>query len=612
MGLIADFGIFTAVGLLMAMIVSLALVPALASFIDFARMQREREGHSLAKVLSRWSDFVIRHRRLLLGLSLGLTICFVFALTLLQREVSFAKFYPLSSLPRRSMEAANAHFDGAYPLVVSIETDRVRSPESLRVLRRLQNYMYSLPGTSQPFAITDFIQELNWQLNDRYAVPDRDAAIGNLWFFIEGRDELNQLLTDEGREAVIFAKISSPLTAFNRKLYQGIQLFLDKELRDGYVSYRRQDMRPEQQQELYAAQASSLSQEIDWLAQRYVPGRASRAAIERIMAEGSSRELPFPGVRARTRAVLWEYISAPDFEFELSLPQKESYMASLMAALEKGAGAEELKAFMPRWLPAGVYDAQVAGDLAETLRYKVDEVNQQSRVDALWLRLEQLFASSDMNFEKKARSVLYDLTAGIVVLPSGVSTLSTGKKLPITRIDQTGYPLMLSKMDHFLLRSLLQSILLCYVLTLVLMTLMRRSLTLGLISTLPVIFTSVVMFGVLALIGVPLDYATMMIGGVSIGVGIDYAIHFIHGYIGERDAGHSADEAIRRAFLDKGKAILTNAVSVMAGFAVLLLSSLVPLRNFAWAMVCSMFLAALAALTQLPAALLVFNPKKKK
>jgi predicted RND superfamily exporter protein len=330
------------------------------------------------------------------------------------------------------------------------------------------------------------------------------------------------------------------------------------------------------------------------------------------MAEGSSRELPFPDVRARTRAALWEYISAPDFEFELSLPQKESYMSSLMAALEKGAGAEELKALMPRWLPAGVYDAQVADDLAETLRYKVDEVNQQSRVDVLWLRLEQLFASNDMNFEKKARSVLYDLTAGIVVLPSGVSTFPTGKKLPITRIDQTGYPLLLSKMNHFLITSLLQSILLCYVLTLVLMTIMRRSIPLGLISTLPVIFTSVVMFGLLALIGVPLDYATMMIGGVSIGVGIDYAIHFIHGFIGEIEAGFTTDEAIRRAFLDKGKAILTNAVSVMAGFAVLLLSSLVPLRNFAWAMVCSMFLAALAALTQLPAALLVFNPKIKK
>jgi predicted RND superfamily exporter protein len=267
---------------------------------------------------------------------------------------------------------------------------------------------------------------------------------------------------------------------------------------------------------------------------------------------------------------------------------------------------------MAGWLPAGEYDASVAADLAATLGYKVDEVGQQQRVEMMWKQLQPLFRGADENFEKKAKSILYDLTAAVVVLPAGDPGLPPGKRLSVTAIDQTGYPLMMGKMDQFLLNSLVQSLLLAYVLTLILMILMRRSLSLGLISTLPIIFTSVVMFGLLALIGVPLDYATMMIGGVSIGVGIDYAIHFIHGFIMECDAGFTAEESIRRAFLDKGKAILTNALSVMAGFAVLLLSSLVPLRNFAWAMVCSMFLAALAALTLLPAAILVFNPKVKK
>jgi uncharacterized protein len=612
LGLIAEFGLFTAIGLLMAMIVALALVPALATFTHFGRMQREREKHSLVKVLSGWGEYVIRRRRLLLWACLAATVGFAFALTFLKQEVSFAKFYPPSSLPRRSLEAANAHFEGAYPLAISMTTDRVRSPENLRVLRRLQNFMYSLPGTSQPFAVTDFIQELNWQLNDRYAIPDRSNAVGNLWFFVEGRDELNQLLTADDREAVIFAKMSNPFTDFNKKLYQKTKDFLDHELQNGYVSYERRALAPEQQKELYAAQAACLSQELAWLAQRYVPGHAGRPTIKKaLVRDGSWQELPFTAIREQARAVLGEYIAAPDFEFELSPSQKERFMASLMAALENGADKEKIQELMPGWLPAAAYDAQVASNLAETVLYKVDEAGQRQRVDALWLKLAPLFTTSDPNFEKKARSILYDLVGDVAVLPNGFSSLP-GTKVPVQRLDQTGYPLMLSKMDHFLFTSLLQSILLAYLLTLVLMTLMRRSVPLGLISTLPVIFTSVVMFGLLALIGVPLDYATMMIGGVSIGVGIDYAIHFIHGYIGERDAGYPADEAIRRAFLDKGKAILTNALSVMAGFAVLLLSSLLPLRNFAWAMVCSMFLAALAALTLLPAALLYFNPKIKK
>lgn len=613
LALIADFGLFTALGLLLAMVVALALVPALASFTDFSKMQKVGAGHSYVKVLARAGDFVIRRRRLLLWLGLGVTACFAFALTLLQQEVSFAKFYPASSLPRRSLEAANAHFDGAYPVAIAIETDQVRSPENLRVLRRLQNYMFSLPSISQPFAVTDFIQEMNWQLNDRYTLPDRAAAVGNLWFFVEGRDELSQLLTPDNREAVIFAKISNPYTEFNKKLYRRMQSFLDSECKNGFFSYARNTLSMPQQQELFLLQVSYLSQEIDWLAQHYVPGYEFRQDIEKILKAGPWHELSFVQIAAQARAVLREYVLAPDFDFELSTPQKERFFAGLIKAWEKdGLDLQALKALMVKLLPTAVYDAPTADALAETLNFKVGEIDQQQRVGILWQKLAVLFKTADLDFEKKAKSVLYDLTAEIAILPPGTSSLPAGRRLPVKRIDQAGYPLLMSKMDHFLFTSLLQSLLLSYVLTLVLMMLMRRSFSLGLISTLPIVFTSVVMFGLLALIGVRLDYATMMIGGVSIGVGIDYAIHFIHGFIGEFDAGFPVEEAIHRAFLDKGKAILTNALSVMAGFAVLLLSSLLPLRNFAWAMVCSMFLAALSALTLLPAAILVFKPKIKR
>jgi hypothetical protein len=392
-----------------------------------------------------------------------------------------------------------------------------------------------------------------------------------------------------------------------------MQIFLDSECKNGFLSYARSKLSMPQQRELYLLQASYLSQEIDWLAQRYVPGHEFRLEIENILKAGPWHELPFAQIAAQARDVLREYVLEPDFDFELSAPQKERFLAGLIRAWEKdGFDLQALQALMPRLLPATVYDAATADALAETLSFKVAETDQQQRVEMIWKRLAVLFKIADLDLEKKVKSVLYDLTAETAILPPGASSLPAGRRLPVTRIDQAGYPLLMTKMDHFLFTSLLQSLLLSYVLTLVLMMLMRRSFSLGLISTLPIVFTSVVMFGLLALIGVPLDYATMMIGGVSIGVGIDYAIHFIHGYIGERDAGYPADEAIRRAFLDKGKAILTNALSVMAGFSVLLLSSLLPLRNFAWAMVCSMFLAALAALTLLPASLLYFNPKIKK
>ena len=144
------------------------------------------------------------------------------------------------------------------------------------------------------------------------------------------------------------------------------------------------------------------------------------------------------------------------------------------------------------------------------------------------------------------------------------------------------------------------------------MTLIRRSLPVGLISLIPIAFTLIVIYGFLGYSGIPLDYATMMIASVSIGVGIDYTIHFIHGIIIGREKGFKYEEAIKYAFLEKGKPILTNTFAVMLGFAVLILSSMKPLRHFGGVMVGSMFLAGLSALTFLPAFIILFKPKFKQ
>jgi predicted RND superfamily exporter protein len=101
----------------------------------------------------------------------------------------------------------------------------------------------------------------------------------------------------------------------------------------------------------------------------------------------------------------------------------------------------------------------------------------------------------------------------------------------------------------------------------------------------------------------------MMTASVSIGVGIDYSIHFIHSVLKNKDKGYVLEEAIHHAFLEKGKAILTNSLAVMAGFVVLLLSSMSPLRDFGGIMAGSMFLAALSSLTVLPAMILITKPR---
>jgi len=72
------------------------------------------------------------------------------------------------------------------------------------------------------------------------------------------------------------------------------------------------------------------------------------------------------------------------------------------------------------------------------------------------------------------------------------------------------------------------SIGLAFMVTLLLMILMRKSVALGFLSVLPIGFATVLMYGLLGFARIPLDYATMLTGSISIGVGIDYTIHFLY------------------------------------------------------------------------------------
>lgn len=106
-------------------------------------------------------------------------------------------------------------------------------------------------------------------------------------------------------------------------------------------------------------------------------------------------------------------------------------------------------------------------------------------------------------------------------------------------------------------------------------------------------------------LGIPLDTATMMIASIAIGIGIDYTIHFT-----SRFKGEFAKQADRRAALKKtlettGVAIVVNALSVMMGFLVLMMSSLVPLQRFGWLTALTMFTSALGSITVLPALILL-------
>jgi len=179
------------------------------------------------------------------------------------------------------------------------------------------------------------------------------------------------------------------------------------------------------------------------------------------------------------------------------------------------------------------------------------------------------------------------------------------------KIELTGMPSVYVRLNDSLIKSQFSSLLIALVLVVLIVGMIFRSISKGIYATIPIIATILVLFGFMGFTGIPLDIATVLVGSIALGIGIDYSIHFISGFNAHLKENGDAEKAIEKTLLSSGKAIIINVTSVAAGFLVLLFSQLVPLQNFGLLVAISMFGSGLGSLTLLPVILILANRKRK-
>jgi predicted RND superfamily exporter protein len=132
---------------------------------------------------------------------------------------------------------------------------------------------------------------------------------------------------------------------------------------------------------------------------------------------------------------------------------------------------------------------------------------------------------------------------------------------------------------------------------------LMASLGAGLLSLIPLVVSIAGNFGIMGYAGAYLDMATVMIASLSVGIGVDYAVHFLSRYRRERAAGRGHEEALAETFRTSGRGILVNAATLTLGFLVMLLSNFGALVTFGWLITVTMLTSLVGALFILPAAL---------
>lgn len=153
------------------------------------------------------------------------------------------------------------------------------------------------------------------------------------------------------------------------------------------------------------------------------------------------------------------------------------------------------------------------------------------------------------------------------------------------------------------------SLLFAFIAIILLMWWIFRSLPAGLLGSIPLAFTILCNFGIMGWLGFELDIANSLLSSIAIGLGVDFTIHIFWRFMAELSDGKSHSDAVITALKTTGRGITINALAVMLGFAVLFLSEITLLNNFALLIILSLLLCLLCALLLIPAICLVLKPK---
>lgn len=172
----------------------------------------------------------------------------------------------------------------------------------------------------------------------------------------------------------------------------------------------------------------------------------------------------------------------------------------------------------------------------------------------------------------------------------------------------TGMLVLYNNMLQSLYRSQILTMAAVFVAIMVMFLVLFQSLRLAIIGIVPNILAAGIVLGGMGLLGIPLDMMTITVAAITIGIGVDDTIHYIHRFKREFAVDGDYTAAMYRCHASIGKAMYYTSATIVLGFSVLALSNFRPSIYFGVLIGVAMLAALLGALTLLPRLIVAYKP----
>ena len=129
----------------------------------------------------------------------------------------------------------------------------------------------------------------------------------------------------------------------------------------------------------------------------------------------------------------------------------------------------------------------------------------------------------------------------------------------------------------------------------------------GLLNLVPVLVTVGLLVGSMRLFSIPLTPINAPILSVSIGLGVDYTVHFVHRFVDEYKSGYGVDEALDITIAGTGGALTGSMLTTVCGLGVLFLAVIPLLRDFGVLLALGVLYAYLCSILLVPSLVVVWD-----
>jgi len=562
---IKSFGIFTAIGIIAAFLIALFLIPSLLKLPIFFKDKKDSDFDKLEhfeSLIFTVHDFYSQKRISIILAVLLIIIISALGFNKIVVDTPLIEMFKEESEIRQADDFINQNFAGTNIMKVLIEGKErgsLNNPEILNEMDKLQQSLESnFESVGKTSSISDYIKRMNQVMH--YPEAETEET--------EAETETNQNSSSEETTSSFYQESSAENQTESKSettssFYQGDGTEEDNS--DGSSSF-------------YQGEDSEVSEEAQ-------EEKSQPEIIAGPDSEKNISELEFIQLLNRAVAGAEKLDLTADQLLQL-LKEEMNYNAAayyeIPNNLEKydAETKENLKNLISQYLLlfSGSVDDLINDQLEPDKAQMLIQIKDPSNITAARIK-DKIDNYSSSNFPADYQTTV------------------------------SGYATMALEANNLIVGSQIRSIVISFIVVFIIVAVSFKSIVAGFYGIIPLAFSLIINFGLMGHLGIKLDVGTAMVASIAIGIGVDYTIHFLHSYHQNRRENDDLYQVTRETLSSTGKAIIFNAISVSAGFLVLLFSNFYPLVYLGLLIAVTMFTSSLAAMTILPLLLNIFKPE---